>query len=253
MTEKATEYVTKKNDIEKWESRSIAEVPAATEMTPAALLSIAVKQGADLEKMEKLMELQERWEANQAKKSYIKAMTAFKINPPEILKKVKVEYLKTKYSHASLDHVTDEINKSLSTHGLFASWSQTQAEGNITVTCKITHEDGYSEETSLTAGADMSGSKNAIQGLGSTITYLQRYTILALTGLAAKGMDNDGKGAETEYVSDKQLSSIIDMINAKNIDDSLFLKHMGVESTDKIPASDFNRAMDVLKKAKGKK
>jgi hypothetical protein len=74
-----------------------------------------------------------------------------------------------------------------------------------------------------------------------------------LTGLAPARMDDDGKGADVECINEKQLSSIVDMINAKNIDDSLFLKHMGVESTDKIPASDFNRAMNVLKKAKGKK
>jgi len=33
----------------------------------------------------------------------------------------------------------------------------------------------------------------------------------------------------------------------------LFLKHMNAESTDKILAKDFGRAMNVLKKAKGSK
>jgi len=55
------------------------------------------------------------------------------------------------------------------------------------------------------------------------------------------------------YVDEKQLSSVVDMINAKSIDETLFLKHMGAESTDKILAKDFGRAMNVLKKAKGSK
>jgi len=235
------------------DEKKTKEIAIKDVQTPAALLAIAVQQGADLDKMEKLMELQERWEANQAKKSYIIAMTQFKAKPPEILKQTKVSYGSTSYNHPSLDHVANEINKSLSEHDLFASWTQSQSESGITVTCKITHKEGHSEETSLTAGADTSGAKNAIQALGSTITYLQRYTILALTGLAAKGMDNDGKNTDVEYVDEKQLSSLVDMINSKNVDKVKFLKHMNVESLDKILSSEFTRAMEVLKKAKGEK
>ena len=59
------------------------------------------------------------------------------------------------------------------------------------MTCKITHEQGYSEETTITAPADLTGSKNVIQAIGSTISYLERYSILALTGLTTYEMDND--------------------------------------------------------------
>ena len=44
------------------------EIPAGQQLaiTPMAMLQIAVQQGADLEKLEKLMALQERWEATEA-------------------------------------------------------------------------------------------------------------------------------------------------------------------------------------------
>jgi len=219
--------------------------------TPAMLLDIAVKQGADLDKLEKLMGLQERWEANQSRKAYHEAMTAFKSNPPEIEKDKKVSYGQTHYNHASLWNVADKINSELSKYGLSASWTTKQDEKTVTVTCRISHILGHYEETSLTAPPDTSGAKNSIQALGSTITYLQRYTILALTGLATGDMDNDGQG-EVSYISDKEKSTIVDMINSKSVDQDKFLKYMNCESIESIPAVDFNKAMAALRSAKGK-
>ena len=62
------------------------------------------------------------------------------------------------------------------------------------MTCILTHDMGHSEETSLEGSADNSGSKNSIQAIGSSVTYLERYSLLAATGLAVKNADNDGAG-----------------------------------------------------------
>lgn len=177
-------------------TRAIATITPRN--SPADMIRVAVSGKADLDKLEKLLTIQERWEANEAKKAYHKAMAEFKANPPQILKDRKVKYSTDKgtvgYSHASLYNVTEKINKELSKHGLSASWT-TQHNGQITVTCKITHIKGHSEQTSLSAAPDVSGAKNAIQAIGSTITYLERYTLLALTGLATYGQDDDGMRA----------------------------------------------------------
>jgi hypothetical protein len=150
----------------------------------------------DVEKLSKLLEIQERFDANQAKKAYHKAMSDFKENPPTIVKDRHVSYNTSKgntdYDHATLGNVTACINKALSEHGLTASWVTSQDNESIKVTCKITHVLGHSEETAISAPPDTTGSKNAIQAIGSTITYLQRYTLLSLTGLAADDQDNDG-------------------------------------------------------------
>lgn len=225
---------------------------AVTQTTPAHLLNIAIEKGADLDKLEKLMDLQMRWEQSNARKAYHEAMAQFKSNPPEIEKDKKVAYGNTKYNHASLSNVTAKINSELSKYGLSASWTTTQTDKGVTVTCKISHVLGHSEETSLTAGLDKSGAKNDIQALGSTISYLERYTILALTGLATSEMDDDGQGT-IEYITDKQKSTILDFINAKEIDETKFCEFMGVESVDKILESYYNKAIAALKSAKGKK
>src|SRR5437660_174203 len=64
--------------------------------------------------------------------------------------------------------------------------------GTIRVTCILTHVQGHSEQVSMSAQPDTSGSKNSIQAIGSTASYLQRYTLFAATGLAPKDADTDG-------------------------------------------------------------
>jgi hypothetical protein len=214
--------------------------------SPADLISEAVKGNADLEKLEKLLALQERWEANEAKKAYHLAMAEFKSNPPEIDKDKTVAYGNTKYSHASLANVTKKIGVELSKHGLSSSWT-TKQNGVILVTCKITHVKGHSEETTLSAPADSSGSKNTIQAIGSTITYLERYTLLALTGLATFDQDDDAQSAETEFIDQKQQNQIVDMLLDIEAKEGPFLKYLGVPSLDKLPKDQFQKAVEAIK------
>lgn len=161
-------------------------------LTPVDLLRIAVSQGADIDKLEKLMGLHERWEQNEARKAYVAAMKKFKANPPQISKNKQVNFGQTGYRHATLDHVCEEVTKGLSDVGITHAWKVRQENGTIAVICMLTHELGHSEETALMGAPDNSGSKNSIQAIGSTVTYLQRYTLLAACGLAAQN-DTDGQ------------------------------------------------------------
>jgi len=226
---------------------------------PSILIELAINQGVDLDKIEKMLILQERWEKNEAKKAYVRAMTEFKADPPKIEKDRHVKYDTSKgkvdYRHASLANVTDKISFVLSKNGLSASWKTEQQNGNVTVICTITHELGHSESTSLSGAADLTGSKNPIQAIGSTISYLQRYTLLALSGLATHDMDDDGaaSGLPVEYINDQQYGSIIDMMNGADADEGKFLEYLKIESLEKMPLSKFNMATKALEAKLAKK
>ena len=178
------------------------EIAVRQETSPMDYASQFLKDGGDLANLEKMMELQERHEANQARKAYHVSMSNFKKNPPQLYKTKAVSFGTTSYNHASLGNITELINSALAEHGLTASWKNDQTNG-IQVTCTITHILGYSESTSLISPPDTSGGKNSIQAIGSTITYLQRYTLLALTGLAAHDQDDDGKGSDSDLLLEK--------------------------------------------------
>jgi len=113
-------------------------------------------------------------------------MASFKAHPPRIAKNKHVKFGNTEYDHATLDNVCEVLTKALSDVGISHRWETEQRDGKIIVTCVLT-KGVHSERTSLEAVADSSGSKNAIQAIGSTVTYLQRYTLLAATGMAAGG------------------------------------------------------------------
>jgi len=181
------------------------EIVVKEDSSPMTHASEFLKYGGKMEDLEKMLELQERHDANEARKAFHVAMADFKKNPPEILKSKKVSYKtssgEASYNHADLGVITTAIGSSLAEHGLSASWKQEQDAG-IKVTCRLTHELGHFEETSLFSPPDTSGGKNSIQAIGSTITYLQRYTLLALTGLAAHDQDDDGAGVNDDLVNE---------------------------------------------------
>lgn len=175
----------------------VVREPQAVAVTPMAMLQLAVQNGASVEQLERLMALNERHEANEAKKAFVAALNAFKQNPPEVVKNKQVGFGKTTYSHATLEDASAIIGAALSQHGISHRWNVEQTEGKVKVTCILTHSMGHSESVSMEAGLDNSGSKNSIQALGSTVSYLQRYTIFASAGLAPKGaasVDDDGRG-----------------------------------------------------------
>jgi hypothetical protein len=98
-------------------------------------------------------------------------------------------------SYAELFSVVNAVTPALSRHGLSAAWRLTKDEKDwLEVTCTLTHTLGHSEAVSMGAGPDSGGAKNGIQARASTVTYLERYTLMAATGLAAQGQDDDGAG-----------------------------------------------------------
>lgn len=177
-----------------------AAMMAPASLNPMAMIAHAVNSGASIDMMEKLLALQERWEANEARKAFTAAMAAFKANPPEITKDKAVAFNSTKYRHATLGNVCSLIAAGLADHGISHRWTTEQAGDSITVTCILTHSAGHSESVMLSAAADKSGQKNAIQQIGSAITYLQRYTLLSATGLATMETDDDGAATTSARV-----------------------------------------------------
>jgi hypothetical protein len=196
------------------EIANVVETDAVIAYTnPGNLLAIAVQKDFDVDRLSKLMELQERWEKNEARKSFHVAMAEFKKNPPEIVKDAMVNFGNTHYSHATLGNVVKAITKALSEHDLSINWN-TETKENVTVTCTVTHIAGHSESTTITAPADKSGSKNAIQAIGSTITYLQRYTLLAICGLATNEFEDDGRSYGQGSKPPTNLQKLIDEVTA---------------------------------------
>lgn len=174
------------------------------------LIASAIEKGLGVETIERLLDLRDRELKAMARIAFTDAMARFKQNAPVITKDKDVGYESkrkpdagaTQYSYATLGNVVRTIVAELAKYGLSHRWSTEQHDGGlISVTCVLTHAGGHSETVKMTANKDTTGSKNSIQALGSTVSYLERYTLLAVTGLAAEDQDDDGHGSEPKGVA----------------------------------------------------
>jgi len=230
------------------------------EVTPMVMMQMAIAEGSDVATMERLWALNEKVEAANARKAYVAAMAQFKQNPPVIEKDKLVRYQNqdgswTEYRHASLGNVVDKITERLGRYGFSHSWNVEQVEGGqIRVTCILTHEQGHSEQVLMSSSRDDSGKKNNIQQLASTNTYLQRYTLLAVSGTATEEGDDDAQAAEPDeiiFISDNEVNELDAMLVENEISRKTFsewlLKDMGVETLDKVPATGLARVRAAIK------
>jgi len=207
------------------------------EVTPMVMMQMAINEGSDMATMERLWALNEKVEAANAKKAYVSAMAQFKLNPPTIIKDRHVSFEisgggTTSYDHASLGNVTEKIVERLGEYGFSHRWDVNQVEGGqIQVSCIVTHAQGHSESVMLSSSRDDSGKKNNIQQLSSAISYLQRYTLLAVTGLATQDMDDDGQTSEppVELITEDQVNALHSKITNNEVSMKGFLKWMSSE------------------------
>jgi hypothetical protein len=243
------------NEVISTQPHSVAVVAT----NPARLLEIAVSKGTDMDQLEKLMALQERWEANEARKGFAAAMAAFRAEAPVIEKNAQVDFTsqkgRTNYRHSSLDHITAKVNPVLGRHGLTYSWVTEQNQGAVTVHCDVMHVMGHRERVTLTGPRDESGNKNAIQSIGSAVSYLQRYTLLAALGLSTGGQDDDGRASDgpTTYITQDQQDTIQALLDEVKADTNAFLRYMGAEGgLAYIRADAYATALHMLEKKRAK-
>ncbi len=202
---------------EEVEIQAVGLALAPTDQGPARLLEMAVQQDLDIDKLERLVAMKERWDAQKAKEAFYAALVNFQKIVPVLEKRNVVDFKgksggEVRYAYASLSDIKAQIQEGLSDCGLSYRWEFADNTGNIDVTCIVTHILGHSEKTTMTAPADSSGSKNPVQERASTITYLQRYTLIGALGLTTANQDDDGRkgqaGSPTPEESMKNLPPV---------------------------------------------
>ena len=195
------------------------ETVVSSVLTPMEVLNNAIAKGVDADQLEKLLTLSERYDANEAKKAFDAAMTEFRAKAITVIRNKHVNFKNKKggitdYRHVSLDAAVEAAAPHMAQHGLSHRWEvdqETTDHGErITVYCFVTHAKGHSERTKLSAYDDDSGAKNKIQAIGSAVSYLERYTFLAATGLAAKDQDDDGRSSGR--IVDQQSIEYMDLV-----------------------------------------
>lgn len=237
-------------------------IPADTSPTahPLAIFAEEMRKGMTIEKMQEMRSFVEWWEKREAEKAFNADMTKFRQESITILKNAHVKFKNrtggwTEYDHETLDLVVEIVSPFLGKHGFSHRWERCPApEKEIGVKCIITHAMGHRIETDLSGPPDESGGKNTIQGIASTVHYLERYTFLMLTGLAAKGKDTDGRtptaSSDPDAISEAQATILQKLIKDTGTKLDSFLDFAKIEKVEDLPAARFAECKDMLERRK---
>lgn len=180
---------------------SSSDVPAVIESEPQSLLEVIARAArdpnVDIDKMERLLEMQMRVHARTAREDYALALAELQPKLPVITERGRIlnksEAVQSTYAY--WEDVNEAIRPLLAEHGFSLSFRTGRQAELITVTGVLTHSAGHFEETTLPLPADVSGNKNAVQSVGSSLSYGKRYTAFLLLNITTKGEDDDGASA----------------------------------------------------------
>ncbi len=95
------------------------------------------------------------------------------------------------YDYADLSAVFETVRPSLLKHGLSIAQPVGGSDNRIELTTILMHKSGQYISSAVSIPVDLTNKKmNALQAAGSTITYMRRYCICSILGLATT--DDDG-------------------------------------------------------------
>lgn len=225
-------------------------------MAEAASLMEVISRAAsdpntDVEKLERLMGLYERINDRGAKAAYFTALSEMQDQLPSIDERGEIKIGNGSQKYALWEDINKAIKPILTQHGFALSFRTGQNDNKITVTGVLSHKGGHSEETTIHLPSDTSGSKNAVQAVGSSTSYGKRYTTAALLNLTSGGEDDDGKMGGGGFVTSDQAQTLRDLISKTGSNIERFCRHFKIESVPDLPAAKYQTAIEMLKSKVG--
>jgi hypothetical protein len=241
------------NALVEHETRQPVAAPAMTAdpgpMTPMQMAYHLIQNGADLGAVKEMLAMSKELAADQARQAFDAAIAEAKSEIPVIGKNATGHNNKR---YADFSAYAQALKPILAKHGLSYRFRTEQAD-KITVTCILSHKAGHFEENSLAGPPDATGSKNAIQAIGSTVQYLMRYTLVQALGLAS-GEDDDGHSTgsgDSGPITEEQAATIRALIEETGTDIQKLCAYLKVEAVPMIAASQFGRVIAMLEKKRG--
>lgn len=231
-----------------------ALAPAEVQPISDGILNVIARAAADpnvdIDKLERLLEMQERVVSRNARVAYYDALAQLQPKLPVISERggIKDRSGKVQSTYALWEDVNEAIRPVLAEHGFALSFKVRRTDDQIITTGILSHREGHREETELALPSDTSGSKNAVQAVGSSTSYGKRYTAFALLNITSTGEDDDGQAAgRPEPVDNDRHKLLNDLCEAVGADKVKLCQHLKVDSLKDVPASKYDYAVGRLR------
>lgn len=227
---------------------ALPAVPTGND-TMSMIERLARDPSFDADKLEKLLAMKERQDAQQAEQAFNEAMIRFQSNPPKILRTKKGHTS----SYAPINEVLNAVHPVLTALDFTVRWQfKILDNGDNVCRCILTHKDGHSQHSDFFAVKDTSGAKSGPQAIQSGRTYAKRYTLFDVLGLE---QDHDDDGAGVAVVDKGNLSKLLDLYDnlpaARQNAFMAWLLSTGCPDLESLPEKRFEEVRGMLVKAAG--
>lgn len=226
-----------------------AAAPAVVQSESTAIISMieraACDPNVDIDKMERLLQMQERVLAQRARAAFASALAELQQELPVVRERGRGD---KQAKFALWEDLNEAIRPAMGRHGFSLTFRVgSNAGGKLSVTGVLMHRDGHAEETTMELPLDSSGSKNAVQAVGSSTSYGKRYVAMAILNITSTGEDDDGRaGGGAPVISDDQADEIRDLIKKHGVRIDQFLRFFKVESIPDLPATRHAEAVSMI-------
>lgn len=252
---------------------AIAEpkMPAEPKNMLAIIAAAAANPAVDVAKMEALLRMQREIVAEEARIAFVEDFIGMQSELPVINRTGKIEIppkdgKKGQVTPYATFNEINRVTKPILQRHNFSLAFHTEAgpDGRLVVHGTLAHKRGYARETTLALPLETSGSKNNVQGVGSSMSYGKRYAAIALLNLVSDSIedrDDDGISAagksraakveidgeivrdDTPRLTQKQLDDLRDAIEACGVGADRFKAHYQIQRIEDLPPSRLAEAM----------
>ena len=222
---------------------------------------LASNPDVDVEKIQRIMNMQEQLLNRTAKQAFNAAMVRAQQKMPVVGKDKKNEQTHSMY--AGYETIIKACQPVYTKEGFSVTFYQGHGteevpigKDEIRVMADIMHEDGHTKTVHVDIPVETTGPKGGVlmtktHATGSGFAYGKSYLLRMIFNIPTGGDDDGNAAGGKQFITEEQISTILDFINAKNVDQAKFLKYMNAKTIELIPAADFKKAVASLRMAKG--
>ena len=210
----------------------------------------------DIDKMERLIAMQERVQARDAELAFNKALNAAQSEMRPIAANASNPQTKSRY--ASYDKLDRVLRPIYTEHGFSLSFDEAESPKpeHVRVVCYVSHVGGHTRTYHRDMPADGKGAKGGdvmtkTHAAGAAGSYGARYLLKGIFNVSVGEDDEDGNDPRRDNrqtITDGQAAELNQLLTASKADREAFCIAYRIGSPEQLAAADFARAKNQLRR-----
>ncbi len=231
-------------DLQKRESAELARPETVYDV----FRRMAMDKDVPLERISALMDLQIKAEDRQAEKEFNSDFAALLPKLPKIGKNGVIDMgAKGSMKFIRYEDLDRALRPIYTADGFSLSFNSEATDKGILLVAVLAHRAGHSKASRLQLPPDVGAGRNALQALGSSLSYAKRYLTCNLFNIVAEGEDDDATAGD--FITEKQAMNVEDLIAECSLGEAgraKFLETFNCKAVSELMKANYAPAINLL-------